>query len=79
MNSNGKKPAVSTAASGSTSEATTGASDTAPVQPPAPAAPEAKEAPEPVPNHGRGGLYTVVNGVRQRVGGTQAIHDVKKG
>ena len=74
---NDKKPAVST--SESASETTTGASDTALVQSPAPAAPVAQEAPEPVPNHGRGGLYTVVNGVRQRVGGTQAIHDVKKG
>ena len=74
---NGKKTAAST--SESASETTTRASDTALVQSPAPAAPGAQEAPEPVPNHGRGGLYTVVNGERQRVGGTLATHDVKKG
>ena len=49
--------------------AATGADALAVVQPapPAQAAPRARED-----NHGRGGLYRIVNGVRQRVGGTQA-------
>lgn len=33
------------------------------------AAPAAQAAPD--QNHGRGGIYTVVNGVRQRIGGTE--------
>lgn len=44
--------------------AATGASDLAVVQP-APAAAPAKD-----PNHGRGGLYTVTNGRRERIDGT---------
>lgn len=39
------------------------------------AAPAAQAAPD--QNHGRGGIYTVVNGVRERIGGTAQNH-VKK-
>ncbi|MNI98752.1 hypothetical protein D3C73_1576600 [compost metagenome] len=74
---NGKKPAVST--SESASETTTGTSDTALVQSPAPAAPEATAAPKADEFHGRGGMYTVINGVRQLVGRTTAKHEVQKG
>ena len=42
------------------------------------AAPVAPKAPD--PHQGRGGMYTVVNGVRQRVDGTKAAHEqAKKG
>lgn len=48
--------------------AASGASDLALVQPaPAAAAPQV----QPEQHHGRGGLYTIVNGARQRVGGTE--------
>ena len=48
--------------------AASGASDLALVQP-APAAPAPQVQPE--QDRGRGGIYTKVNGVRQRVGGTE--------
>ena len=41
------------------------------------AAPAAPKAPD--QNHGRGGMYAMVNGVRQRVDGTKAAHETKKG
>lgn len=34
-------------------------------------------APEPDANHGRGGMYTVVNGQRVLVGRTQAEHEAE--
>ncbi|MBD9530918.1 hypothetical protein IB233_04610 [Comamonas sp. CMM01] len=46
-------------------KASTGPSDLAMVS----AAPAAQAVPD--QNHGRGGIYTVVNGVRQRIGGTE--------
>lgn len=48
--------------------AASGAGDLAVVQP-APAAQIPKV--EPTQDRGRGGLYTIVNGARQRVGGTK--------
>lgn len=51
--------------------AATGAGDLAVVQS-TPAAPAATAAPQRDEHHGRGGLYRMVNGVRQRVGGTKA-------
>lgn len=53
-------------------EAPTGPADTAVVQPAPAAAPQAPPEPAvPDEHRGRGGLYTVANGVRQRVGGTK--------
>lgn len=49
-------------------QAASGTGDLAVVQS-APPAQEPKAGPD--KDHGRGGLYTVVNGVRQRVGGTE--------
>lgn len=49
--------------------AAAGASDMALVQP-APAATQAPSKPD--ENHGRGGMYTVVNGVRKRIAGTES-------
>lgn len=41
------------------------------------AAPAAPKVPD--KNHGRGGMYTMAGGVRQRVDATKAIHEAKKG
>lgn len=52
------------------SDAAAGASDMALVQP----APAASQAPsKPDENHGRGGMYSVINGVRKRLAGTEPV------
>lgn len=57
---------------GASAKAATGASTAVAVVSATPTAQAAQDK-----NHGRGGLYTVVNGVRQRAGGT-AQTTVKK-
>lgn len=74
---NVKNPAVP--ASQSSASATGGADGAVLVQPQTAAAPVQEATPEPDQNHGRGGLYTVVQGARQRVAGTQATHETKEG
>ena len=54
--------------------AATGGSELAVVQ----SAPPAQAATGPDAHHGRGGLYTMVNGVRQRVAGTQSQFEKKE-
>ena len=49
-------------------QASTGSTELAVVQPAPPASAQAQAD----PHQGRGGLYTMVNGVRQRVAGTQS-------